>query len=66
MKAQRELKKNRERAVEVLEEVLEGEPYNRQANLLLKEAALAAGWPEIAVLRCARCSKKIRATKSAA
>jgi tetratricopeptide (TPR) repeat protein len=33
----------------MLEEVLEGEPYNRQANLLLKEAAMAAGWSEIAV-----------------
>jgi len=49
MKAQREIKKDPKRAVEILEEVLEGEPYNRQANLLLKEAALAAGWPEIAV-----------------
>jgi tetratricopeptide (TPR) repeat protein len=49
MKAQREIKKNPKRAVEVLEEVLEGEPYNRQANLLLKQAALAAGWSEIAV-----------------
>ena len=49
MKAQRELKKDPSRAVEVLEEVLEGEPYNRQANWLLKEAALAAGWSELAV-----------------
>src|ERR1700745_4293362 len=49
MKAQRELKKDPRRAVEMLEEVLEGDPYNRQANLLLKEAALAAGWPGIAV-----------------
>src|SRR5262245_56433960 len=49
MKAQREIKKDPKRAVEMLEEVLEAEPYNRQANLLLKEAALAAGWSEIAV-----------------
>src|SRR6266536_6176705 len=49
MKAQRAIKKDPKRAVEMLEEVLEGEPYNRQANLLLKEAALAAGWSEIAV-----------------
>jgi predicted Zn-dependent protease len=49
MKAQREMKKGPKRAVEMLEEVLETEPYNRQANLLLKEAALAAGWPEIGV-----------------
>src|SRR6266446_3753006 len=49
MKAQREMKKDPKRAVEMLEDVLETEPYNRQANLLLKEAALAAGWPEIGV-----------------
>ncbi len=49
MKAQREIKKNPKRAVEMLEEVLEAEPYNHQANLSLKEAALAAGWPEIGV-----------------
>ena len=49
MKAQREIKKDPRRAIEILEEVLAGEPYNRQANLLLKEAALAAGWSEIAV-----------------
>jgi tetratricopeptide (TPR) repeat protein len=49
MKAQRELKKDPKRTIEMLEEVLESEPYNRQANLLLKEAAVAAGWSEIAV-----------------
>jgi tetratricopeptide (TPR) repeat protein len=49
MKAQREIKKDPKRAIEMLEEVLEGKPYNRQANLLLKEAALAAGWSEIGV-----------------
>jgi tetratricopeptide (TPR) repeat protein len=49
MKAQRDLKKDPKHTVEVLEEILESEPYNRQANLLLKEAAVAAGWPEIAV-----------------
>ncbi len=50
MKAQRELKKDPKRAVELIEKVLEDEPFNRQANLLLKEAAVAAGWPEIGVL----------------
>ena len=50
MKAQRELKKDPKRAVELIEKVLEDEPYNRQANLALKEAAVAAGWPEIGVL----------------
>ena len=49
MKAQRRLKKDPKRTVEMLEEVLESEPYNRQANLLLKEAAVAAGWPELGV-----------------
>jgi tetratricopeptide (TPR) repeat protein len=49
MKAQRELKKDPKRAVELIEKILEDEPYNRQANLALKEAAVAAGWPEIAV-----------------
>jgi tetratricopeptide (TPR) repeat protein len=49
MKAQREVKKAPQRAVEMMEKVLENEPYNRQANLTLKEAAVAAGWPEIGV-----------------
>ncbi|HSP46065.1 MAG TPA: tetratricopeptide repeat protein, partial [Chthoniobacterales bacterium] len=49
MKAQRELKKDPKRAVELVEKILEDEPYNRQANLVLKEAAVAAGWPEIGV-----------------
>lgn len=49
LKAQRELKKDPARAVDLIEKVLEEEPYHRQANLLLKEAAVAAGWPEIGV-----------------
>jgi tetratricopeptide (TPR) repeat protein len=49
MRAQREFKKDPKRAVELVEEVLEAEPYNRQANLLLKDAAVAAGWSDIAV-----------------
>jgi tetratricopeptide (TPR) repeat protein len=49
MKAQRELKKDPKRAVEMIEKILEDEPYNRQANLILKQAAVAAGWPEIGV-----------------
>src|SRR5437667_5405491 len=49
MNAQRKIKNDPKRAVEMLEKVLEKEPYNRQANLALKEAALAAGWPEIGV-----------------
>jgi len=49
MKAQREIKRDPNRAVEMLEKVLEEEPHHRQANLVLKEAALAADWPEIGV-----------------
>jgi tetratricopeptide (TPR) repeat protein len=49
MKAQREAKRDPKRAIEMIEKVLEEEPYNRQANLVLKEAAVAAGWPEIGV-----------------
>lgn len=49
MKAQRELKEDPKRAVEMIEKILEDEPYNRQANLILKQAAVAAGWPEIGV-----------------
>src|SRR5437016_701535 len=49
MKAQREIKRRPQGAVEMIERILEDEPYNRQANLTLKEAAVAAGWPEIGV-----------------
>jgi len=42
MKAQREIKKDPKHAVEMLEKVLEKEPYNRQANFALREAAMAA------------------------
>jgi tetratricopeptide (TPR) repeat protein len=49
MKAQREVKKDPKRAMEMVEKVLEDEPYSRQANLVLKEAAIVAGWPEIGV-----------------
>src|SRR6184192_3459891 len=49
MKAQREIKKDPKRAVEMIEKILEEEPYHRQANLVLKEAAVAAGWPEVGI-----------------
>src|SRR4051812_5292826 len=49
MKAQREMRKDPPRAVELIEKVLEEEPYNRQANLVLKQAAVLEGWPEIGV-----------------
>ncbi len=50
MKAQREIKKAPRHAVEMIEKVLEEEPYNRQANLVLKDAAIAAGWLEVGLL----------------
>mgnify|MGYP006294774811 CR=1 FL=1 len=37
-------------AMENAEKTLEGDPFNTSANHLLKEAALLAGYPEIAVL----------------
>jgi tetratricopeptide (TPR) repeat protein len=49
MKAQREVKKSPQRAIELVENVLETNPYNSQANMILKEAALAAGYPEVAM-----------------
>jgi len=49
MKAQREVRKDPKRAAELIEKILEDEPYNKQANLALKEAAVAAGWLETAV-----------------
>jgi tetratricopeptide (TPR) repeat protein len=49
MKAQREVKKDPKHALELIEKVLEEEPYNRQANFVLKEAAVAGGWPETGV-----------------
>jgi tetratricopeptide (TPR) repeat protein len=49
MKAQREIKKDPKRAVELIEKILEDEPYHKQANLALKDAAAAAGWLETAV-----------------
>ncbi len=49
MKAQRELKKNPRKTIELIEKVLEAGPYNPQANMLLKDAAVAADYPEIAI-----------------
>ena len=49
MKAQRELKKDPGKTIELVEKVLETGPYNPQAKMLLKDAAIAANYPEIAV-----------------
>jgi len=43
------MRKDAKRAVELIEKILEDEPYNKQANLALKEAAVAAGWLETGV-----------------
>src|SRR6202011_3410687 len=45
MRAQRAVKKAPQRAVEMIEEVLEEEPYNRKATSGPKEAQAGAGWP---------------------
>jgi tetratricopeptide (TPR) repeat protein len=49
MKAQRELKRDPAKTIELIEKVLATAPYNPQANMLLKDAAVAAGYPEVAV-----------------
>ncbi len=49
MKAQRELKKDPKKTIELVEKVLETGPYNPHANMLLKDAAVAANFPEIAI-----------------
>ncbi|MEO6052467.1 MAG: tetratricopeptide repeat protein [Chthoniobacterales bacterium] len=48
MKAQGLLKKDPASAMEAVEKILEGDPYNVQANQLLRDAALALNMPEIA------------------
>lgn len=49
MKAQRELKKDPRKTIELVEKVLETGPYNQPANMLLKDAAVAADFPELAI-----------------
>jgi len=61
LKAQRALKKNPAHAVELAEKILEREPFNKQANLLLKAAAVSAGWLETHLRLC---SRKIRVRSS--
>lgn len=48
MKVQGLVKKDPAAAMEAIEKVLETEPYNAQANLLLRDAAIAAQMPETA------------------
>jgi tetratricopeptide (TPR) repeat protein len=48
MKAQGLLKKDPKAAMEAVEKVLESDPFNQQANLLLRDAAMAAQMPETA------------------
>lgn len=49
VKAQRAIKKDPRLAIDLAEKTLETDPYNRQANLVLKTAAVAAGWLETSV-----------------
>jgi tetratricopeptide (TPR) repeat protein len=49
MKAQSYLKKDPVAALDSIEKMLEADPYSPQANQLLKEAALAAKMPEVAI-----------------
>ena len=49
MKVQSLVKKDPLAALEAVEKILENEPHNPQANQLLKEAALGAKFPEVAI-----------------
>jgi tetratricopeptide (TPR) repeat protein len=48
MKGGSTLKKDPRAAIELAEKQLESDPYNQNANLLLRDAAMAAGIPEVA------------------
>jgi len=48
MKVQSLLKKDPLAAMDAVEKILENEPFNPQANMLLREAAMAANMPETA------------------
>lgn len=49
MKVQSLVKKDPVAALDAVEKILENEPHNPQANQLLKEAALGAKFPEVAI-----------------
>ena len=61
MKAQREMKKDAKRAVELIEKILEDEPYNRQANLALKGGSGGGGLARDCSLRAANFARRKRA-----
>jgi len=48
MKGASQVKKDPKAAMETAERLLESDPYNQQANMLLRDAAMAAGYPEVA------------------
>ncbi len=50
MKIAGQVKKDPAGAIVEIEKLLESDPFNQQFNLLLRDAALAASWPEIATL----------------
>ena len=49
IKAQRELKNDPQKTIALVEKVFAAKPYDFQANILLKDAAIAAGYPEIGI-----------------
>lgn len=49
MKVQSLIKKSPLEAMDAVEKMLEGDPYNSQINQLLKEAAMSAKLPEVAI-----------------
>jgi len=48
MKGASLVKKDPKAAIEAAEKMLESDPYNQAGNMLLKDAAMAAGYPEVA------------------
>ena len=58
MKAQREMKKDPKRAVELIEKILENEPYNKQANLALKGGSGGGGMAGDGGLRAANIARR--------
>jgi tetratricopeptide (TPR) repeat protein len=48
MKGASMIKKDPKAAMETAEKALENDPYNQNANMLLRDAAMAAGYPEVA------------------
>src|SRR5215212_302826 len=63
MKAQREVKKDPKRAVELVEKVLEDEPYNRKRTWCSRKRRSPRAGRRSGCLRSRRCWKRNRATQ---